>query len=289
MIGAAVACAVAAAACYALAATLQHRAAGRVPKGRVLDPRLLVRLVQRPLWIAGGASDLAGAGLHGAALTLGPLALVQPLLVSGLILAVPLEAALDRRRPGGRDLTGVILSATGLATFIIVADPHAGQIAPADADLLGVVIGVGTFMTILVAVAQRGRGAARATLLGVAAGAGYALAATLAKACLDRLVTDGLVVLLDWRLYTLAAVGLGSVVLNQNAFQAGRLAGPLTGIVLTDPLASVVIAVLAYEEQIAGGTADLLLESLAVGVMACGVWLVSSSRSTARARSSVGD
>jgi hypothetical protein len=49
-------------------------------------------------------------------------------------------------------------------------------------------------------------------------------------------------------------------VLNQNAFQAGPLAGPLTGIVLTDPLASVVIAVLAYEERISGGTADLVME-----------------------------
>jgi hypothetical protein len=105
-----------------------------------------------------------------------------------------------------------------------VADPQSGQIAPADAELIGVVIGVGTFMTVLVTVAQRSRGAARATLLGVSAGAGYALGATLAKACLDRLVTDGLVVVLDWRLYALAAVGLSAVVLNQNAFQAGPLA-----------------------------------------------------------------
>jgi hypothetical protein len=248
----------------------------------VLDPRLLVRLIHRPLWIAGGAADLTGAGLHGAALALGPLALVQPLLVSGLILAVPLEAALDRRRPGGRDLAGVILSAVGLATFIIVADPQSGQIAPADAELIGVVIGVGTFMTVLVTVAQRSRGAARATLLGVSAGAGYALGATLAKACLDRLVTDGLVVVLDWRLYALAAVGLSAVVLNQNAFQAGPLAGPLTGIVLTDPLASVVIAVLAYEERISGGTADLVMETIGIIVMACGVWLVSSRSAAIR-------
>jgi hypothetical protein len=250
----------------------------------VLDPRLLVRLLQRPLWIVGGAADLAGVGLHGAALALGPLALVQPLLVSGLILAVPLEAALDRRRPGRRDLAGVILSATGLATFIIVADPQRGDIAPADADLFGVVIGVGVFMATLVAIGQRRPGPGRATALGVATGAGYALAATLAKACVDRLVTDGWLVLLDWRLYALAVVGLTSVVLNQNAFQAGRLPGPLTGIVLTDPLASVVIAVLAYEEYIARGFGDVAIETVGLVVMACGVWLVSTSRSAATSK-----
>jgi hypothetical protein len=275
----AVACALAAAFCYAFAAALQHRAAGREPEARMLDPRLLVRLLHRPLWLAGGAADVTGAGLHGAALALGPLALVQPLLVSGLILAVPLEATLDRRRPGWRDLVAVVLSAAGLGTFIAVADPQPGPIEPADAPLFGVVVSVGAFMTVLVGLALRLRPSARATVLGVATGAGYALAATLAKACVDRLVDDRFAVLADWRLYALAVVGLASVVLNQNAFQAGKLAGPLTGIVLTDPLMSIVIAVAAYQEHIASSGSALVVEAIAVAVMARGVWLVSTGRS----------
>jgi hypothetical protein len=245
----------------------------------MLDPRLLVRLLHRPLWLIGGATDLAGAGLHGAALGLGPLALVQPLLVSGLILAVPLEAALDRRRPGRRDLVAVVLSAAGLGTFIAVADPQPGPISPADAPLLGVVVGAGAFMGLLVGFALNLAGSVRATVLGVATGAGYALAATLAKACVDRLVEDGFAVLADWRLYALAVVGLASVVLNQNAFQAGTLAGPLTGIVLTDPLMSIVIAVAAYQERIASSSSNLVVEAIAIAVMASGVWLVSTGRS----------
>jgi len=268
--------ALAAALCYAVAATLQHRAARQEPTQATLDPRLLVRLIHRPQWVVGGAADLTGAGLHGTALALGPLALVQPMLVSGLILAVPLEAGLDRRRPTRRDLTGAILGGAGLATFVIVAEPRPGPLRPEHANLLPVAAGVGLFVAALVFMASRVQRGWRATVLGIAAGAGYALAATLAKACLDRLTDDGWGLLFDWRLYALGVVGLISIVLNQNAFQAGTLAGPLTGIVLTDPLVSLVIGVTAYHERLNLDGIRPLIELLALGTMAAGVRLVST-------------
>lgn len=265
-----------AACCYAVAATLQHRAAAQEPTARTLDPRLLARLVRRPLWMGGVGADAAGTALHGTALALGPLALVQPLLVTGLVVAVPLEAASNRQRPGRRQIAGVVAAAVGLATFVVVADPRSGPIPPADADLFGVVIGVGAVMAALVFVAARYQGDVRATALGVATGAGFALAAALAKGCLDLLTRDGFVaMLLDWRLPALAVVGLAAVVLNQNAYQAGSLAGPLTGIVLTDPLGSVTIAVIAYGEEIRLGAVAILIEVLALAIMGLGVWLVS--------------
>src|SRR5438270_13488624 len=88
------------AACYALASALQHRAAYHETQHPALDPRLLWRLIHRPLWLTGQIADVAGMVFQTLALASGALALVQPLLVSGLILSVPLAAALDRRRPG---------------------------------------------------------------------------------------------------------------------------------------------------------------------------------------------
>jgi hypothetical protein len=281
VIPAALACALGAACFYAVAATLQHEAAEREPVSRTLDPRLLLRLLHRKVWMSGVAADAAGTGLHGAALAFGPLALVQPLLVSGLVLAVPLEAARDRRRIRRWDLIGAVVAAIGLTTFVAVADPRPGPITPADADLTGVVAGVGVVLVVLVLLATVGpaRGAHwRATLLGIATGAGFALAATLAKACIDIVSIEGFVALLsDWRLAALIVVGLCSVVLNQNAYQRGNLAGPLAGIVLTDPLGSVTIAVLAFDEQIRTSTPALVVEALALAVMGVGVTLVSRS------------
>jgi hypothetical protein len=268
--------ALAAACCYAVAATVMHRAVGREPVAHTLDPRLLGRLVRRRMWLGGVGADIAGTGLHGTALALGPLALVQPLLVTGLVVAVPLEAATNRRRPSRREFGGVIAAGAGLATFVVVADPRPGPVPPADADLITVAVGAGAVMAALLLVASHTSGEVRATALGVATGAGFALAAALAKACLDRLARDGFgAVLVDWRLPALAAVGLAAVVLNQNAYQAGGLAGPLTGIVLTDPLGSVAIAVVAYGEQVRTSPAAIAVEVLALAAMAVGVWLVS--------------
>ena len=83
--------------------------------------------------------------------------------------------------------------------------------------------------------------------------------------------------LLDWRLPALVAVALAALVLNQNAFQAGRLAGPLTGLALTQALGSIAIAVLAFGEQVRTGALAVAVQVLALGVMALGVWLVSKS------------
>jgi drug/metabolite transporter (DMT)-like permease len=276
----AVAIALGSAACYALAAALQHRAARQERRHTTLDPRLLLRLLRRPLWLVGAAADTAGAGLHATALAFGPLALVQPILVSGLLLAIPLEAALDRRRPNRRDLAAVALSAAGLATFVAVAQPRAGELPPSDAALIDVAIVVGVCVAVLLVLARRGSGPRRATLLGVAAGALYALAAALAKACVARLGSDPAGLFADWRLYALVLVGIAGVVINQNAFQAGTLAGPLTGITLTDPLASLAIAVTAFHEELSTGGGRVVIELLAVLVMAWGIRLASKVWST---------
>lgn len=276
MILAAAGAALGAALCYAVAATLQHRAVGREPATHTLDPRLLGRLVRRPLWMSGVGADVVGTALHGTALALGPLALVQPLLVTGLVVAVPLEAVSTRRRPTRREIGGVVAAGIGLAALVVVADPRPGPVPPADADLVGVVIGTGLVIAALVLGASHATGDVRATALGVATGAGFALAAALAKACLDRFARDGIgAMLVDWRLPALAIVGLAAVVLNQNAYQAGGLAGPLTGIVLTDPVGSVAIAVVAYGEQVRTSAAAIAVQVVALGVMAVGVWLVS--------------
>jgi drug/metabolite transporter (DMT)-like permease len=276
---AAVVLALAGAACYAVAATLQHRAAQQVRPQAILDPRLLVRLLQRPLFLLGGLADAAGTGFHAAALAFGPLALVQPLLVSGLVLAVPFEAALDRRRPDRRELLGVALSAAGLGTFVAVAAPEPGVPVPATGALVGIGAVIVAAVTGCLVVALRTAGPARATLLGIASGGLYALSAALAKICVNRIADTGLGVLLDPHLYALSVVGIAAVVLNQNAFQAGNLAGPLTGIALTDPLVSLAIARFAFLEHLSIQGFDGVVVVLAVTVMGSGVWLVSSSRS----------
>src|ERR1700750_2711444 len=83
--------------CYATSAGLQER--GGAPTGPEGAARLL-RLLRRPMWWVAVAATVAAAGLHVAALALGPLSTVQPLGVVTLGFALPVGAGLVWRVVG---------------------------------------------------------------------------------------------------------------------------------------------------------------------------------------------
>jgi len=75
---------------YALASVLQQRAASEAAPELSLRPGLLLALVKRPLWVFGTLVDGAAYALEAASLGFGSIIVVQPLLVSGLLWALPL-------------------------------------------------------------------------------------------------------------------------------------------------------------------------------------------------------
>src|SRR6202011_2170047 len=102
----AISCALFSSLLYALASVLQHRAAIAQPQDKSLHLGLLARLVTKPLWLAGIAADGLGFVFQFVALGHGSLILVQPLLVSGLLFALPLGAWLAHTRLGRQDWIG---------------------------------------------------------------------------------------------------------------------------------------------------------------------------------------
>jgi hypothetical protein len=275
---AAVVLALAAATCFALTSALQQRAAKQERRHLTLDPRLLLRLLHRPLWLAGWAPDLAGVGLQALALRFGPISLVQPLLISGILLAIPLEAALDRRLPHVRDLVAVAVSAASLTLFLAAAQPRAGVPDPSPRGWLGATLGSATVLTACVMFARVSSDSVRGTLLGIGTGAVYGLAVALLKVSITTLTRDPLALLTDWHLYALIPVGITGLVLNQDAFQNGPLAAPLTALTLTDPAASVIIGLTAFHEQLSVNGPRLAVELAATVAMVTGVWLASTGR-----------
>ena len=264
------------AACFALGAALQQRAARQEPPHHTFDPRLLIRLLRRRSWLYGKIPDFTGTILQAVALRFGPLTLVQPLLISGMFLAIPLEAALDHRRPHPRDVIAVTCCVVGLGAFLLVAKPQPGVPEPSGPAWLAVGAGGGLLVAVCLALAHRATSALRGTLLGVATGLLYAGVAVLLKAFTGRLFASPLEAFTDWHLYALILVGIGGVALNQNAFQNGPLAAPLTAITLVDPVASVVIGVTAFHERLSISGLRLLVEVPAVLAMIFGIWLAST-------------
>ena len=87
----------------ALAATgvLQQRAASTRPTDEQFSLRMLANLARNKIWLTGIGAAVLSYGLQAVALAFGPLALVQPLVVSELLWAVPVSAKL-RGIPLGR-------------------------------------------------------------------------------------------------------------------------------------------------------------------------------------------
>ncbi|MEE6259680.1 DMT family transporter [Plantactinospora sonchi] len=270
----------ASAACFAVSSVLEQRAAKQEKPTRTIDPRLLIRLVRRPLWLLGWVPDAVGTLLQAIALRFGALALVEPLLVSGLFMAIPLEAALERRRPHRRDMLVVVIGVVGLTAFLATANPRGGVEEPSALAWIGVGAAIGALVALCLVVAWRTQNAARGLVLGIATGLLYALAAALLKSVTEKLPDDAAGVVTDWHLYVLILVGGTALTLNQNAFQGGPIAAPLTAIALLDPFTSVLIGVTAFQEELSLEGPRLLIGLLGVVAMSLGIWLARRTQSS---------
>jgi drug/metabolite transporter (DMT)-like permease len=268
----------AAASLFAVGSALEQHAAKRNRQTRTFDPRLLLRLLRQPLWYAGWAPDLGGTVLQAVALRFGPLALVEPLLLAGVFIAIPLEAALNHRRPHARDMLVVALGAVGLTAFLVAAAPRAGVEQPSTEAWLAVAAGTGALLAIALVLAWRAAGATRGILLGIATGLLFAFSASLLKTITVQLGHGFGVLFTNWQIYVLAGVGLAGMILNQNAFQSGPIAAPLTTIALTDPVFSIGIGVTAYQEKLSTDPLRLAIQIAAGALMAYVLWLAHTTR-----------
>jgi len=177
--------ALSAAAAFAVSPSLEHRSAGEVPDAQGLRPRQLAAFVRatlrHPWWLSGTLFSIIGFGLHAFALHNGPLAVVQPLLVSNVLFALPLNHRLRRERLRPTELGWAAVLVTGLAGFLLTATVRAptshqpAERGPAVAAGLLAVFVVGS---LTLAARRSGRGAA-AALLGAATGVVFALIAVL--------------------------------------------------------------------------------------------------------------
>jgi drug/metabolite transporter (DMT)-like permease len=144
---------------------LQQRATSRRPAG---ERRLALHIVTDRTWLLGIAAAAGSYGMQAVALSFGPLALVQPLLVTELVFAVPVSVRLRKLRLRARDWISVGAVAGGLAVSIVAADPRGGD-PPAPFPVWVVPLAVvGGLAGLGVAVARFARGPARATALATA-------------------------------------------------------------------------------------------------------------------------
>jgi drug/metabolite transporter (DMT)-like permease len=271
--------------CYATAAVLQQRVAAQQPQSLSLSPRLIVRLARRPLWLLGIAFDLSAYAFEAAALGVGSVVVVGPVLVSSLLFAIPLATIGQRAKVTRREMSAAVMVVVGLSVFVAVGDPR-GTSSTASATgwiLAGAFVGV--IAAAAVVLGRRARSASeRALCFGLATGTLYALTAVLTKATVDLFDRGVIDSLSHWQPYALVAVSIAGLVLNQSAFQAGHLAASLPAIAVTNPVLASALGVVLFGERFGASSAvAVTATALAVVVMTIGTLRLARSPLVTRA------
>jgi drug/metabolite transporter (DMT)-like permease len=266
---------------YAGASVLQQREAHAddTPDGGGV--RLVLRLARRPIWLAGLACDGLGYGFQALALGVGELLVVQPVITSGILFALPASAWWSGRRLGRSEFAWACVLAVGLTVFLLLAGTDGGKDFASGAAWLVCAAIAAPIVGGCVVAATRSNGTRRAVLFAFATGALFGITAALTKSTVVLLDHDGLGALGHWEPYALAVLGGLGFVLNQRAFQAGALTASLPTLTVVEPVVAVVIGIALFDEQIpTHGIVDWLALVLSVcGMVASTVVL---SRSAAR-------
>lgn len=238
---------------------------------------LLARLIRNRLWLLGLAFDGLAYALQFIALGHGSLVLVQPLLVCGLLFALPLSAWLAGSRMTPRDWWGAAAVVVGLSAFLVTASPHKGHAEVANRDWLILFAVSGAVIAGLVLASRTGNNRRRAAFLAAAAAFNYGVTAALTKAA-AHLLEGGVVELFEsWEVYVLVGAGLLGMLLAQSAFQAGDLDASLPVLTVVDPVVSIVIGAFLFGESVRSGALPTPVECAGLVIMTVGVFALSKA------------
>ncbi len=269
----AVVLAVASAFCYALSAVLQEREASRQEAGGLA---LVASLVRRRGWWAAIGATIVGALLHLAAVGAGPLAVVQPIGVATLVIALVIGSRLYGRPVPARSWAGAACVVTGLPA-VLAAVPHDALRAGPPVEGTAGYWPIAAVLAVVVAVAL-----ASALVLGAGPhrrGSAIAFAGA-AAVCFGFTSATAKTILLGHLEVARFAVGVVVVclgtVLAQHAYRDGGLGAPLAVLTLLDPFTAGAVGMLVLGEPF-GTTPVTLALGVAGGlVTAVGVALLST-------------
>lgn len=190
---------------------------------------------------------------QGAALDHGRIVVVQPLLVTSVVWALPLGYWLTQQHIERRQVLGAGVVVVGLALFVLVGDPDQGVDDTSTAKLLiaaAVVSGVVLAALAKVKNTAKTPPAIRAAVLGGSAGLWFGLGATFSKPVLADLHVSIGEAAGDWRSWALIGFSVGGFVLHQLALSTGQLAPAVAAVSTANPVISVVLGIFLFQERL---------------------------------------
>ena len=262
---------------FAFGTVLQQKGTLQTSSGEN-DPRFLVEIFQKPVWLAGMIAQTAGWILQAGALDRGPLVVVQSLTAMSLVIALPLGIWLTKQHIGPREWVGASAVLVGIMFFLWAGAPSGGTNHPSASVWWGACLGTLVLVAALAAFGTRMKGASKALLFGSAAGFGYGLQAAVTKTFVGELGHGALSLLADWSVYVLVISAVIGFALQQGALKTGVLAPAMASSNAVTLFSSVTLGIIVYGERLsASGGGHVASAAVGLVVAIVGIMLLGSA------------
>ncbi|KAA0081389.1 hypothetical protein CIW52_22625 [Mycolicibacterium sp. P9-64] len=247
---------------------VHQRSAHEVTDEKVSPLALFTRLLRDRQWWLGSAVSAAGFALQAAALGLGSVLLVQAVLVTSLLFALPINARLTQHPVSRFQWMWAALLAAAVVVIVTVGNPTEGHSRASFETWSVVLLVLGPALVACVIGARIFSGNVSAVLLAIVSGVLWGLFAVLTKGVVDRL-GDGIVTLLlkTPELYAWMAVAVAGTAWQQASFRAGALTASLPTMTVTEPIVGSVLGVVVLGEALHPGEAGWVTLAVAVTAM----------------------
>ena len=263
---------------FALAAALQQKGSLNLPTISLAHPMSLVRLVGEKVWLLGTLALFTGYLVQAGALDRGRLSVIQPLLVTTVVFALPLGHFLTNQHVGRREVIGAVVIIIGLGLFVYFGDPAGGN-ENASNTQWAITIGLLSLVSVLLLVFGGAGGLSmKAAVYGTIAGILFGLSSALTKPTLDFLHESAGTMLSHWECYALAVAGVLGFLLQQVSLGTGRLAPSVATVSVANPLVGILIGILLLDERLSRPLWHVVVAFVGLGLALVGAVVISLAR-----------
>ncbi|MGW0039717.1 DMT family transporter [Gordonia sp. NPDC003376] len=253
---------------FAIASVLQAKGTQGLSDDEALGAGFLFTLARRKTWVAGLVADILAFVVQAAALAVGSLMLVQPLLVTTLLFALPLAAMTARRRLTAREWFWAGALTISLVVFIALGQPSEGiEHPPFSAWIVPLAVVIPVVAVCVIVGSRLPHGTWRSLTLAVAAGVLLGISAPLTKTGIAAFEDGLLAGARSWEFWAMALTATLGTLWQQSSYQAGDVQTSLPTVTVLKPIIAMALGLTIYQETLGIDSTGDILVIVALSVM----------------------